>query len=220
MPFGNGFLTLGAPHIMNFPEKKCRNSVSQGVQKVSRSPAEQIVIDNSEIVKYVAEHRAVLAEYAKQFLPNPADADDVVSNVLLHLVERNTRYVEAITSKGKFLRAVAFAATRNAAKDTRKAKTAQALTLNRIHEFAEPLFHSSTDWAAVDAGIDLARAMDAMPERSRKSLAMTLGGCAQRDACQALGVTESAHNQRVNRGYRALVDLLGDYKDYDPERGW
>ncbi len=66
----------------------------------------------------------------------------------------------------------------------------------------------------------LARAVDALPERSREALILTKrSGLSQKEAALVLGTTTAAVKLRVHRAYEELRDALGSHPEVARSRG-
>lgn len=87
----------------------------------------------------------------------------------------------------------------------RSGRHANALPLeDEAYQLAGP-----PESAAVDARLDLARAMEALPERSRRLIdQVKLQGASIADAAGAVGMTETAAKVAIHRGLLAMAKVL------------
>jgi RNA polymerase sigma factor (sigma-70 family) len=68
---------------------------------------------------------------------------------------------------------------------------------------------AAPDTVASDARLDLARAMQALPERTRTLIdRVKVQGCTMAEAADAAGMTETAAKVAIHRGLRALARIL------------
>ena len=87
----------------------------------------------------------------------------------------------------------------------RSGRHAGALPLDdEAHRLAGP-----EESAAADARFDLSRALDALPERTRRLIdQVKLQGASVADAATAAGMTETAAKVAIHRGLRAMAQFL------------
>jgi len=87
----------------------------------------------------------------------------------------------------------------------RSGRHAGALPLDdEAHQLAGP-----AEGAAADARLDLSRALDALPERTRRLIdQVKLQGASVADAAIAAGMTETAAKVAIHRGLRAMAQFL------------
>ncbi|WP_306225821.1 sigma-70 family RNA polymerase sigma factor [Bosea beijingensis] len=87
----------------------------------------------------------------------------------------------------------------------RSGRHAGALPLDdEVDQLAGP-----AEGAAADARLDLARAMEALPERTRRLIdQVKLQGASVGDAATAAGMTETAAKVAIHRGLRAMAQFL------------
>ncbi len=75
---------------------------------------------------------------------------------------------------------------------------------DEAHQLAGP-----EESAAADARLDLSRALDALPERTRRLIdQVKLQGASVADAATAAGMTETAAKVAIHRGLRAMAQFL------------
>lgn len=75
---------------------------------------------------------------------------------------------------------------------------------DKVHQVAGP-----PDSAAADARLDLARAMDALPERTRSLIErVKLQGATVAEAARATGMSETAAKVAIHRGLQAMARFL------------
>lgn len=68
---------------------------------------------------------------------------------------------------------------------------------------------AAPDTVASDAGLDLTRALQSLPERTRKLIdQVKVQGCSVAEAANAAGMTETAAKVAIHRGLRAMARLL------------
>lgn len=131
-----------------------------------------------------------------------SEAEDVLQETLLalHLSRHTYDPASPVT-------AWAYAIARHKLVDhlRRSGRHAGALPLDDdVHQLAGP-----SDRAAVEARLDLSRAMAALPERTRGLIdRVKLQGATVAEAARAAGMTETAAKVAIHRGLQAVAKLL------------
>lgn len=148
-----------------------------------------------------------LRGYLRQMLARagrsePSEAEDVLQETLLalHLARHTYDAASPVT-------AWAHAIARYKLVDhlRRSGRHVGALPLeDEAHQYAGP-----ADSTAVEARIDLTRAMAALPERTRSLIdRVKLQGATVAEAAQAAGMTETAAKVAIHRGLQAIAKFL------------
>lgn len=150
---------------------------------------------------------ARLRSYLRQMLARvgrdePSETEDVLQEVLLALHLSRHAY-----DPSSPVTAWAHAIARYKLVDylRRSGRHAAALPIDdEAHQLAGPV-----EDAAAEARLDLARAMDALPERTRGLIdRVKLQGTSVAEAASAAGMTETAAKVAIHRGLQAMARFL------------
>ncbi len=155
---------------------------------------------------------------ALHYLKNKHDAEDVLSEVMIKIIENIENFVDFDSTKTASLIVIY---TRSASIDCyrkrkrRFKKEVQPLFVDEEGELCEielPALENTEE--AVIAGErsnDIRRALDALPPRQLDAVKLIFAmGYSYKEAAKAMGLTESAVASLVRRGKENLKRIMGD----------
>ncbi len=151
-------------------------------------------------LKLLAGH--LRAYFRKRLSRLPDDVEDLVQETLLALHNQRQTYDASMP-----LTAWIFAIARYKLVDLLRRRSLREAVTDPLDDEAELLAASDTE--AAEARRDLARLLDALPDRLRLPIVHTqLEGLSVAEAARAAGMSEAAVKVGVHRGLKALAALI------------
>jgi len=138
--------------------------------------------------------------FARSRVFSPADADDLVSETCVRLLER-----EAAFRKDGNLMAWAVTILRNLHIDKVRAEARQGLRLVVVNDEADPLSEE-----LIEDHLELQRVcklIHSLPEEQREVLVLRGGGLSYDEIATALDIPRGTMMSRLHRGRKALAEL-------------
>lgn len=164
--------------------------------------------DKAAAAQLVARHLPRVLTLARRMLGDAAEAEDVAQESFLKVWTHSRRWQPGAARFETWI----YRITLNACYDRlRKRRPAR---LDDTIPIPDPSPSPERIAAANAAGLAIAAAVQALPERQRAAVLLcTVEGCGNIEAAEILGISVEALESLLTRGRRTLRERLKDYRD-------